>query len=79
MRPKRLALSSLILVILGDMFEGAFRQSLSMSEDSRLCHPADCTHLDHRYDLSVILLVKFLRRVPKALLVREKLRSSLYE
>jgi putative tricarboxylic transport membrane protein len=75
MKKKRWPLAPLILgFILGDMFEGALRQSLSMSGGSVLIffqRPIALT-LIITTGISVALLIKFLRRVPKELLKEDQ-------
>lgn len=75
MKKKGWPLPPLILgFILGDMFEGTFRQSLSMSGGSLAIffnRPIPLALIIITV-LSVILLVRFLRRVPKVLLSEDK-------
>jgi putative tricarboxylic transport membrane protein len=75
MKKKQWPLAPFILgIILGDMFEGALRQSLSMSGGSPiifLSRPIAATFIILTV-ISVVLLVRVLRRVPKALLTEEK-------
>jgi putative tricarboxylic transport membrane protein len=75
MKKKGWPLAPLILgFILGDMFEGAFRQSLSMSGGSLkiFFNRPIALILIIITVVSVILLVKFLRRVPKTLLAEDE-------
>jgi len=74
MKKKDWPLAPLILgFILGDMFEGALRQSLSMSGGSIsifLKRPVPAIIIIVTV-ISVLLLLKILKRVPKVLLTEE--------
>jgi putative tricarboxylic transport membrane protein len=59
--------------ILGDMFEGAFRQSLSMSKGSFMIffnRPIAAVFILLTV-VSVFLMARFLRRIPKKVLVED--------